>query len=156
MSQHTTTRGIHTEMALWPPLAEEVGIDMSNVFISHRGSDIGLAERLAQELKTAGHDVWLDEWNLAIGDSIIHSIDAGLAAANYVIVCYSADGVMAPWMSREWMSALARQLNGVRVKVLPVRLSGGTPPAILADIKYADLVADWANGVRQLLRAMAS
>jgi hypothetical protein len=49
---------------------------------------------------------------------------------------------------------LARQLSGYGVKVLPVRLSGGMPPAILADIKYADLVKDWSRGITELLRAM--
>ena len=57
-------------------------------------------------------------------------------------------------MSREWMATLAHQLNGYEVKVLPVRLSGGKPPAIVADIKYADLVKDWDNGVIELLKAM--
>jgi len=52
------------------------------------------------------------------------------------------------------MSALARQLDGCHVKILPVLLTGGSPPAILADIKYADLVRDWDRGVKQLLRAI--
>ena len=46
-------------------------------------------------------------------------------------------------MSREWMSALARQIEGAQVRLLPVRLTGGSPPPILADLKYADLVTDW-------------
>ena len=57
-------------------------------------------------------------------------------------------------MSREWMSALALQLEGSGVKLLPVRLTGGEPPAILADIKYADLVSDRSRGMSQLLRAI--
>ena len=57
-------------------------------------------------------------------------------------------------MSREWMAALAQQLNGYEVKVLPVRLSGGKPPAIMSDIKYADLVKDWNQGIAELLNAM--
>lgn len=127
---------------------------MATVFISHRGSDLPLATRLAKAIKAAGHEVWLDEWQLAIGDSIVARIDAALSGTTYVVVCYSAAGVMAPWMSREWMSSLAQQLNGARIKLLPVRLSGGTPPAILADVKYADLVADWTSGVKQLLHSI--
>jgi hypothetical protein len=127
---------------------------MANVFISHRGSDLVPAERLASELKAVGHDVWLDEWELQIGDSIVGRMDAGLSGATYVVLCYSAQGVSAPWMSREWTSALARQLNGASVKLLPVVLTGGSPPAILADIKYVDLTKDWASGVQQLLRAI--
>jgi hypothetical protein len=59
-------------------------------------------------------------------------------------------------MSREWMAALALQLNGYEVKVLPIRLSGGEPPAIMTDIKYADLVKDWDNGVAELLRTIGA
>ena len=96
----------------------------------------------------------LDEWNIGLGDSIVERMDEGLAGATYVVVCYSSSGVTSPWMGREWMSALARQLNGHGVKLLPVRLTGGNPPAILADIKYADLVKDWPKGLSELLRAI--
>lgn len=127
---------------------------MANVFISHRGSDTVQAERLAIEIRAAGHVVRLDEWELAIGDSVVEWMERGLADATYVVVCYSDQGVLVPWMGREWMSALARQLNGHGVRLLPVRLTGGEPPALLADIKYADLVKDWPAGVAQLLKAI--
>lgn len=127
---------------------------MANVFISHRGSDTQQAEQLAIEIRNAGHQVWLDAWKIELGDSIIKRMDEGLEGATYVVVCYSSSGITAPWMSREWMSALARQLDGKGVKLLPVLLTGGEPPAILADIKYADLVKDWRQGVSQLLHAI--
>ena len=127
---------------------------MANVFISHRGSDTIEAERLANEIRHAGHQVWLDVWDIRVGDSIIERMNAGMADATYLVMCYSSAGVASPWMSREWMSALARQLEGHNVRVLPVRLTGGNPPAILADIKYADLVRDWDKGVADLLAAI--
>lgn len=127
---------------------------MANVFISHRGSDLPEAERLAAEIRNAGHDVWLDKWKIQLGDSIVERINEGLEGATYVIICYSASGVMSPWMGREWMSVLARQLNGHGVKLLPVLLTGGEPPAILSDLKYADLVSDWSIGVNEILRAI--
>jgi hypothetical protein len=81
-------------------------------------------------------------------------MNAGLEGASYLVLCYSATGVLAPWMSREWMSALAMQLNGRDIRLLPARLTGGQPPALLADIRYADLVSDWATGLADLLRAI--
>jgi hypothetical protein len=57
-------------------------------------------------------------------------------------------------MSKEWMSALARQLEGYNIKILPVRLSGGRPPAIMAGIKYADLVGNWEHGMQDLIKAL--
>jgi hypothetical protein len=127
---------------------------MANVFISHRRSDVPQAERLANEIRDAGHQVWFDEWDINLGDSVVGKMNEGLEGAAYVIVCYSSSGVTSEWMSREWMSALARQLNGHGVKLLPVLLTGGEPPAILADLQYADLVKDWEQGVAKLLRAI--
>jgi len=98
---------------------------MSNIFISHRRSDLYQAERLAEEIRKRNHRVWLDEWDIGLGDSIVECINEGLEGTTYVIVCYSSSGITSPWMGREWMSALARQLNGYGVRILPVRLTGG-------------------------------
>jgi hypothetical protein len=127
---------------------------MANVFISHRSDDLNEAETFAREIQIAGHQVWLDEWEISIGDSIIEKINKGLEGTTYLILCYSSLGITTPWMSREWYSTLARQLNGAGVKIYPVKLTGGTPPAILADIKYLDLVKDWKKGLSELLKAI--
>jgi hypothetical protein len=127
---------------------------MAHVFISHRRADAPEAEKLARAIRDAGHTVWLDDWNINIGDSIVGRMQEGLDASAYLVLCYSSIGVTAPWISREWMSTLARQLNGSNVKLLPVLLTGGGPPAILSDIQYADMVADWDTGVENLLRAI--
>ena len=128
---------------------------MANVFVSHRRSDNAEAIRLAADLRSAGHSVWLDEWDIGLGDSIVQKMNEGLEGATYVVVCYSASGIASEWMGREWMSALARQLDGQRVKLLPVLLTGGGDiPAILSDLKYADLVRDWNSGMAELLRAV--
>ncbi|MEH1857971.1 MAG: toll/interleukin-1 receptor domain-containing protein [Nostoc sp.] len=126
---------------------------MPNVFISHRKSDAQQAEQLANELGDAGHEVWFDEWKIDVGDSIVERVDQGLEGSKYLVLCYSSSN-MSSWVNREWMSVLARQLAGHQVKVLPILLTGGQPPAILADIKYADLVQDWSKGVSELLRAI--
>jgi hypothetical protein len=127
---------------------------MANVFISYRGADLSAARRLAEDLQARGHAVWLDKWNINIGDSIIEKINDGLGGSSYVVLCYSGSGVNSPWMSREWMSTLARQLEGANVRLLPVRLTGGSPPGILRDIRYADLVTNWTLGLEELCNAL--
>jgi hypothetical protein len=127
---------------------------LAKVFISYRGSDLPEAERLAEEIRRAGHDVWLDEWAIGLGDSIVGRMNEGLRDAGYLLLCYSSSGVESPWMGREWMSYLARQLNGSRCKILPLLLTGGSPPPILDDLKYADLTRDWAAGVAEILKAI--
>jgi hypothetical protein len=98
--------------------------------------------------------VWLDEDEVRPGDSIIEKMDSGLLDADVLVLCYSSIGVSSPWTSREWMSALARQLESAGIRVIPVRLAGGAAPAILADIRYADLSTDWNRGLTDLLRAL--
>ncbi len=128
---------------------------MADVFIAHKGSDAKSSETLAKAIRDAGYEVWLDTWEIALGDSIVGKMNEGLTKLKFLILCFSSDGVEAPWISREWMSTLARQLDGHSVKILPVRLSGGNPPAILADLRYADLVADWDKGLGEILSALA-
>ncbi|MFC7381856.1 toll/interleukin-1 receptor domain-containing protein [Sphaerisporangium rhizosphaerae] len=127
---------------------------MANVFVSHRSADLDEAVKLSMELRKRGHTVWLDEWKIDIGDSIVERINEGLTGSNNLVLCYSGTGSVSPWIGREWMSALARRLNGADIRLLPVRLTGGEPPAILADLKYVDLVADWPGGVDTLCRAI--
>ena len=124
---------------------------MANVFLCHRKPDAVRVEQLAVELRAARHQVWLDEWAIGVGDSIVAEIDKGLAGSHYLVLCYSAAGP-SDWTDREWQSTLHRQLAGHAVKILPARISGGAPPAILADIAYADLVADWSAGLAKLLK----
>lgn len=126
---------------------------MANVFLCHRKVDSVLVEQLAVVLEKAGHNIWFDEWVIGIGDSIVAEIEKGLAGMAYLVLCYSSEGA-SDWTDREWHSTLNRQLSGHSVKVLPVRLSGGVPPAILSDIKYADLVDNWEEGSRALLKAI--
>src|SRR5689334_10773898 len=129
-------------------------LKVANVFISHRTVDLPDATRLATDLRSLGHIVWLDDWELSVGDSIVGMIDAGLDNADVLVMCLSPHGVGSRWMSREWQSSLARQLNGDPIKVLPALLPGGKLPAIMGDIKYADLASDWSSGLAALCRGI--
>lgn len=132
----------------------EIRKSRARVFVSHRASDASAAQQLAEDFEARGIPTWLDAWEINIGDSIVERINDGLASVGYVVVCYSAQGVSSPWMGREWMSTLARQLEGRSVRLLPAMLPGGQIPEILSDILYADLAADWDRGVDQLVAAM--
>ena len=96
-------------------------------------------------------------WMSRISRSAIQSskeFNAGLEGATFLVLCLSGHG-LSPWVNREWMSTLDRQLSGAGVKILPAKLVGGKLPAILADIRAADLTRSWDDGVRQLKAALA-
>jgi hypothetical protein len=117
------------------------------VFISYRTPDRAEAVALKADLEKHGHVVWIDSEQIKIGDSIADGLD-------YLVLCYSSAGRSA-YTDAEWTSTLHRQLSGHPVKILPARLTGGEPPAILAGTRYADLVKDWPQGVTDLCAAMA-
>lgn len=111
-------------------------------------------KRLAEDLRALDLQVWLDDDEIRPGDSIVGRMNEGLEGAGYLVLCYSKESIDSPWASREWMSALARQLNDSGIKIIPVRFPSSAPPAILADIKYADFSADWEAGLRDLTRVL--
>lgn len=126
---------------------------MANVFISHRGADSPAAERLAKALRAKDHDVWLDKDEIHVGDSIIGRIGQGLSVAGFLVLLIG-DGMPSKWVDAEWMSMLARQFNNETVRLLPARIGKSQGPAIIADIRYANLAADWDKAVTELDLAM--
>ena len=129
---------------------------MTTVFVSHRGADSYAAARLASDLREGGIEVWLDLDEIRVGDSILERMNVGLERASHVIFIFSDEASLGPWMDREWLSALARQLEGEDVRLLPARIGASTGPSILRDIKYADLANDWNSGVAALRAAVMS
>lgn len=126
---------------------------MASVFLCHRKIDSEKVAHLGRIIGDAGHDVWFDEWEIGVGDSIVAKINDGLTGVAYLVLCYSCIE-SSDWTDREWHSTLHRQLSGQSVKILPARVGGQQVPAILADLKYADLAGDWEGGVAALLKAI--
>jgi hypothetical protein len=126
---------------------------VAKALLSYRSTDRDAAIRLKAEMEARGHSIWIDIERIDIGDSIVGRINEGLEGLQCLLFCFSSE--TSAWVNIEWMSTLARQLSGANVKVLPIRLAGGDLPVILADIRYADLVKDWDQGVLDLDRAIS-
>ncbi len=58
----------------------------NRVFLSHSSKDNEAVRRLAEDLKRAGIDGWLDEWEIKVGDRITQKIQKGLEDARYLAV----------------------------------------------------------------------
>lgn len=114
---------------------------LAKVFLSHRTPDKDLVVAVGEYLRRLGHDVWLDTWCISLGDSIVERINHGLSRQNVILLFCSAHDPLAPWISREWMSSLARKLSGQELDIIPILLAGGRLPAILADISYVSITS---------------
>lgn len=108
-------------------------------FICHASEDKHLARELAIKMKDIGTGVWLDEWEIRVGDSIVEKINQALGTATHLIVLLSRNSVDKPWIKRELSSALMRQLSENSISVLPIRVDDCAIPPLLADIKHTTM-----------------
>ena len=91
---------------------------MASVFISHGGADKKFARRLTRDLQAHGHEAWLDEDKIQIGDSIIQSIGDAIQEVDFVLVLISASSIESEWVQQELRIAISEQMQG-NVAILP-------------------------------------
>ena len=89
-------------------------------FISHAWEDKeAVAKPLADALIAKGAKVWLDKYEMTVGDSLRQSIDDGLAHSRYGIVILSEIYFKKFWTGKELNGLFAKQEDGKKV-ILPV------------------------------------
>jgi TIR domain len=127
-------------------------LGMAFVFFSYAHADKTLAHKLANLLQEEGVDVWIDFWELKIGDSIIQRIADALDSVDYVVALVSKNSVDSNWCRKELAIAVTQELNGPVVRVLPLRVGDVRMPATLIDKLYLEVdEANLADCARRLL-----
>ena len=93
---------------------------MPDIFICHASEDKDAAARpIAEALKSAGLEVWYDEYSLKLGDSLRRSIDNGLANSKYGVVILSHSFFAKDWPQEELNGLFAKEI-GREKTILPV------------------------------------
>lgn len=60
-----------------------------------------IVERLAQDLKDAGFNIWFDQKNIGGGQNWRDAIFKGIQVSDYMVVCLSPQAVRSEWVRRE-------------------------------------------------------
>jgi hypothetical protein len=134
--------------------------DHIDVFLLHASEDKArVARPLALELGKRGLNVWLDEFELAIGDSLAGRIDAGLQAADAAIAIISPAFLGKRWPRRELATLLSRELKESTTLILPVWHDVSLQDVLSVSPELADrLAADTSSGLAtvadQITRAL--
>ena len=126
------------------------------VFISYSHNDKAFVDELAAHLVKNRARVWVDRWELKVGDSIIQRIQSAITEADALIVVLSKAAVESEWCKKELSAGLIRELEEKRVVVLPVLLEECEIPLFLKDKLYADFRLEFGEGLRTTLEAIAS
>jgi WD40 repeat protein len=94
-----------------------------DVFLSHNSRDKPLVERIAERLKRAGLEPWLDAWRLVPGANWQRGLAQGLAASRSCAVFVGPDDLGA-WANQEVMVALDRAASDPDFRLFLVLLPG--------------------------------
>jgi TIR domain len=93
---------------------------LHDVFISHASEDKQeIARPLSDALSKLGCDVWYDEFQLKLGDSLRRSIDKGLANSRFGVVILSPSFFAKNWPQYELDGLVQREMAGGKV-ILPI------------------------------------
>jgi len=91
-----------------------------DVFISHASEDKDEVVRpLAEALRNGGLDVWYDEFEMKIGDSLRRKIDSGLARSRFGVVVLSRAFFGKGWTNYELDGLVTRSVTGEQI-ILPI------------------------------------
>jgi hypothetical protein len=125
------------------------------VFISYSHQDAHFVNRLAAHLTLAKVHVWVDTWELHVGDSLISKVQQAIQESSALIVVLSRNSVESEWCKRELNAGLMRELEEKRVVVFPALLEDCQIPLFLREKLYADFRTNYDHGLGQVLEAVA-
>lgn len=81
----------------------------SKVFISHSSKDKEFVVKLSHDLLKKDIPVWLDSYELSIGDSLYDKIFSSLDESNLMIVVVSENYNKSLWTSKEFKAILSKE-----------------------------------------------
>jgi len=125
------------------------------IFISYSRKDTQFVDKLAARLVKHKARVWVDRWELKVGDSIVQRIQDAIKEADALIVVLSKASVVSSWCNKEITAGLILELEEKRVVVLPILLEDCEIPLFLRDKMHADFRVDFEDGFRATLEATA-
>lgn len=123
---------------------------MAQLFISYASADRVFVRQLAQNLTLLGHTVWLDIDEIAVGESLVGKVAAGLERAEFVLIVLSQHTPSSRWMEHEWQMKYHEEVTKRRAVLLPILLEECVIPFFLRHKRFADFRTRHEVGFAQL------
>lgn len=125
------------------------------IFISYSHDNKEFVDQLAMQLVHRNVNVWLDRWELSIGDSIIDKVQEAVDGASALLVILSKASIASEWCKKELSSGFLRELEEKRVVVMPVLLEDCDIPLFARGKLYADFRTNFDDGLRTVTEGIA-
>ena len=124
------------------------------IFISYNRKNAEFVDQLAANLVARKHHIWMDRWELNIGDSLIDKIQGALTESSAILIVLSKDSVASEWCRKELNSGLTRELSEKKVLLLPCVIDDCSIPLFLQDKLYADFRSKPDEAIKQVSDAL--
>ena len=124
-----------------PPLA----------FFSYSRTDGEFALRLAEDLKSAGANIWIDQLDIEPGTPWDHEIEEALSRCPRMLVILSPASANSDNASDEVAFALNKHK-----RIIPVLYRECDVPLRLARLQYVDFTTDYTHGLKALIKALVA
>lgn len=122
-----------------------------DIFISHSSRDKVAATHLATMLNFCAIDVWLDQWELEVGQSLTDEIAKAMDNSRYIAILITENYNKTVWTKTEYKKALAREQKEQQTVMLPLIIGEALIPDFLEDKVYIDLRNDFFSGITKLV-----
>jgi hypothetical protein len=109
-----------------------------DIFVSHSSKDKEFAMRLARDLTKAGFKVWLDQWQIQIGDSLANAVAEAIKASRFLLIIMSPDYFQSAWTAQEWQYSLAEEVSTSTIRLIPVLYRDCEIPVLLRSKQWVD------------------
>jgi TIR domain len=124
------------------------------IFISYSHNDKAFVDKLALNLINHNAHVWVDTWELNVGDSILDRVQNAIQVSSALLIVLSKASVASEWCKKELNAGLMRELDERKVIVLPVLVEDCDIPVFLREKMYADFRKDFKSGLKALVEAV--
>jgi hypothetical protein len=125
------------------------------IFISYSHKNKELAQKLALNLVRRRIPVWIDDWEVSCGESLIEAVQKAVQDSSALLILLSKDSVESVWCKTEVVAAIQRELEEKKILAIPVLLEDCDIPLFLRVKKYADFRKNFDEGLRAVLEAVA-
>jgi len=126
-----------------------VGAEASAAFVSYCRQDSEFALRLAEDLKSAGARVWIDQLDIQPGEDWDLAIESAVDRTAQMLLILSPASVQ----SKNVRNEIAVALDANKT-IIPVLHQDCAIPLQLRRVQYIDFRTDYGNGLKILLKAL--
>lgn len=131
-------------------MMQPTAIRKPHLFLSHSSIDKPFVYRLAEDLNICQIDIWFDDFELKVGDSLIDKLSTAIEDARFIGLILSNAFLKSKWASNELKQALSREIREARSIILPIVIEKVPIPPFIEDKIYLDFSKDYYSALSNL------